>query len=187
MLPAVVLDRDGTIIVERNYLASADQVELIPGAAAGLRKLGSLGLKLVVITNQSAIGRGFLDIDGLALIHHRMEQLLAAEGVNLAGIYFCPHLPEDGCRCRKPLPGLLESAAGELGFEPKESFVIGDKTCDVELGRGVGATTFLVRTGYGADLADAGTCSADYVVDDLAEAAQTIEYLLIKRRQEQTS
>jgi D-glycero-D-manno-heptose 1,7-bisphosphate phosphatase len=182
----VVLDRDGTIIVERNYLTNVDDVELIPGAASGLRKLNALGLKLLVVTNQSAVGRGLLDLDGLAAIHRRMEGLLAEEGVHLAGIYYCPHLPEDNCRCRKPLPGLLESAAADFGFEPKESFVIGDKPCDVELGRRIAATTFLVRTGYGEQFAYTEGCVADYVVADLVEAANTIECLIQKRTDKET-
>jgi len=140
----------------------------------------------MVATNQSAIGRGLFDRDRLDQIHRRMEDMLATEGICLDGIYVCPHTPDDNCSCRKPLPGLIEQASRELGFDPKECFVIGDKECDIELGRRTGATTFLVRTGYGAELADEGTVTADYVVDDLAETAQIIEHLLTRRRMEQT-
>ena len=147
-----MLDRDGTIIVDRNYLSNPDEVELIPGVGAALRRLSELGLGLVVLTNQSAVGRGFFDLDRLQLIHRRMEELLAAKGVRLAGIYVCPHLPEDGCRCRKPLSGLLETAESQLDFSAEESFVIGDKPCDIDLGRRAGATTFLVRTGHGPNM-----------------------------------
>ena len=178
----VVLDRDGTIIVERQYLSDPRQVELIPGAARGLRQLNEMGLGLVVITNQSAVGRGFFDKARLDLIHRRLCELLNAEGVRLGGIYVCPHRPEDNCLCRKPRPGLLELAAQELDFDPQACFVIGDKVCDIDLGRQVGATTFLVRTGYGAQVAAEATVTPDYVVDDLRDAAQVIERLVTKEQ-----
>jgi D-glycero-D-manno-heptose 1,7-bisphosphate phosphatase len=171
----VVLDRDGTINVERHYLADPAQVELIAGAAEGLRRLRDLGLELVVVTNQSGLGRGYFTADTLAAIHARLVECLAAEGVELAGIYVCPHLPTDGCRCRKPGPGLLEQAARERRFDPREAFVIGDKASDVELGRRAGSTTLLVRTGYGAEVAGGGGVAADHVVADLREAARVIE------------
>jgi D-glycero-D-manno-heptose 1,7-bisphosphate phosphatase len=170
----VALDRDGTIIVERQYLSCQDQVELLPGAGAGLRALGEMGLGLVIVTNQSAVGRGYFDAARLEQIHGRLRELLAAEGVELEGIYVCPHAPADGCACRKPLPGLLLQASRELGFDPGEAFVIGDKPCDIELGRGVGATTILVRTGYGAEHEEAGAAMADHIADDLGEAAEFV-------------
>ena len=174
----VVLDRDGTINVECEYLSDPDQVVLLPRAANGLRQLSERGLGLIVITNQSAVSRGFFDQARLDLIHRRLCELLEAEGVPLDGIYVCPHRPEDDCRCRKPRPGLLEQAAQELGFDPQACFVIGDKACDIELGQQVGATTFLVRTGYGAQVAAEDTVTSDYVVDDVWDAAQIIERLL---------
>ena len=174
----VVLDRDGTIIVERYYLSDPLQVELIPGVAAGLRQLSEMDLGLVVVTNQSALSRGFFDKARLNLIHQRLRELLYAEGVYLDGIYICPHRPEDNCLCRKPKIGLLELAAKELNFDPQASFVIGDKACDIELGQRVGATTFLVRTGYGAQVAAETMATPDYVVDDVRDAAQVIGRLL---------
>jgi len=174
----VLLDRDGTLIVERHYLSEPHQVELISGAAKGLRKLNRMGLGLAVITNQSGIGRGFFDKARLDLIHRRLCELLQAEGVHLNGLYFCPHRPEDACSCHKPRPGLVELAAKELGFDPKTSFLIGDKPCDLELGRRVGATTFLVRTGYGARTAAEVEVPPDYVVEDVWEAARVIGHLL---------
>jgi D-glycero-D-manno-heptose 1,7-bisphosphate phosphatase len=174
----VVLDRDGTVVVERNYLSDPAQLELLPGAAAGLRQLGGLGLGLVIISNQSGVGRGYFDEARLSLIHQRLQSLLGAEGVRLDGIYYCPHLPEDDCGCRKPRPGLLRRAGQQLRFDPRDSFVIGDKACDVELGRAVGATTLLVRTGYGAQFAADPRLGADFVVDDMEQAAAVIEGLL---------
>jgi D-glycero-D-manno-heptose 1,7-bisphosphate phosphatase len=185
--PSVILDRDGTIIVERHYLSDPTGVELLPGAAEGLRRLKGLNAALIVVTNQSAVGRGLLTPDRLDSIHRRLEELLAAEGIRLDGIYVCPHTPDDACQCRKPLPGLLHQAARDLGFDPRDSFVIGDKLCDLDLGRQTGATTLLVRSGYGQQLADAGTASADYIVDDLTEAAQVVERVLSARRNDRRS
>jgi D-glycero-D-manno-heptose 1,7-bisphosphate phosphatase len=168
----VVLDRDGTIIEEREYLSEPEQVKLIPGVAAALRELQKMGFGLVVITNQSGVGRGFFDRGQLQRVHQRLEELLQAEGIYLDGVYICPHTPDDDCACRKPKLGLLQKAADDLDFNMANSIVIGDKACDIEMGRMAGALTFLVRTGYGAQFEN--EVVADYVVDDLAAAAQAI-------------
>lgn len=169
----MLLDRDGTLIVERHYLARVEDVELLPAAARGLRLLSHVGLGLAVLTNQSGLSRGYFDQTTLNAIHAHLRRLLADEGVSLAGIYVCPHAPDDGCDCRKPRPGLAHRSAEELNFDPATSFVIGDKPCDIELGRRLGAATFLVRTGYGA-IAEQEGAQADYVVDDLLAAAHII-------------
>jgi D-glycero-D-manno-heptose 1,7-bisphosphate phosphatase len=170
----VILDRDGTLIFERNYLCDPGGVELLPGAAAGLRQLREMGLGLIVVTNQSGIGRGYFDLAQLEAVHARMKELLAADGLWLDGIYCCPHLPEDACACRKPRTGLVLQAASEHGFSPEECVVIGDKPCDIDLGRAVGALAIWVRTGYGAQLAAKDADRADAVVDGLEQAAQFI-------------
>lgn len=174
----VALDRDGTIIVERGYLAEPDGVELLPGATAGLRHLRSLGLGLIVITNQSGVGRGYFDEAQLERVNARMLALLAAENIYLDGVFCCPHTPDDRCSCRKPQPGLVEAAADELGFDPRDIFVIGDKVIDVQLGQRLAATTLLVRTGYGARVETDEPVRPDRVVDDLWDAALTIERML---------
>lgn len=172
--PAVFLDRDGTIIEERNYLSDPAGVALLPGAARGLARLRDLGLPLVLVTNQSGVGRGYFGRDAVERVHGRLIALLAEHGVRLSAIYSCPHTPADACGCRKPSPGLLTRAAGELNLNLSRSYVIGDKPCDIELGLVVGATTILVRTGYGARHAQAGDCAPDLVAADLAEAAADI-------------
>lgn len=174
----VLLDRDGTLIAERNYLTRPEKVELLPATGRGLRLLNHLGLGLAVLTNQSGLGRGYFDRPALDAIHARLTRLLAAEGVSLAGIYFCPHVPEDDCDCRKPRVGLAQRAAVELNFDLASSFVIGDQACDIELGRRLGATTFLVRTGYGT-LHERDDVRADYIVDDVLAAAHVIRALTI--------
>ncbi len=176
----VALDRDGTLIKECHYLSDPDLVELLPGAVEGLRRLSRLGLGLIVITNQSAIGRGYFDEARLAQIHQRLVNLLTAEHIHLDGIYFCPHIPTDHCRCRKPEPGMLEQAIRDFEVTPEDCFMVGDKVCDIELGQRVGLKTFLVRTGYGAEVEAKGQAKPDYVVDNLLEMAQIIETLLIR-------
>jgi len=176
----VVLDRDGTIIVERHYLSDPNQVELVPGAITGLRQLREMGLGLVILTNQSAVGRGLLDEVRLEVIHKRLCELLENDKVYIDGIYFCPHLPEADCDCRKPKPGFLNLASEELNFDPRSCFVIGDNACDIEMGQCFGATTILVRTGYGDQVATDGIVSPDHVVNNLWDAAQVIKGILLK-------
>lgn len=174
----VVLDRDGTLNVEKHYLSRPDQVELLPNAAAGLKRFAALGLKTVVATNQSAVARGYVDPPTLDLIHTRLRNLLAASGASLDAIYHCPHIPGLGCICRKPETDLLDRACREFRAHPWESFVIGDQATDIEMGRRAGAITFLVKTGYGLKTLDEATASPHYVVDDLLEAARIIGGLL---------
>ncbi len=175
----VLLDRDGTIIVQYEYLNDPDRVELLPGALDGLRRMRDLGLGLIVVTNQSGVARGRISSEELAAIHVRMVELLAAEGIELQQIYVCPHAPDEGCACRKPRSGMVDQAASDWGFDPRQAFVVGDKACDVDLGRAVGATTFLVRTGYGHDHERRQTCQPDYVVDDLAQVAELVARLIV--------
>lgn len=169
--PAALLDRDGTIIVERDYLGDPAGVELIPGAAAALRRLAAMGYALVVLTNQSGVARGYFGLDDVARVHGRLEALLAAEGVRLDGVYICPHGPTDACDCRKPLPGMAHAAARDLGLDLARSVMIGDKKVDLDLGRAVGARAVLVRTGHGAKEEAKAAPAADFVADDLAAAA----------------
>jgi len=172
--PFVVLDRDGTLIIERHYLSDPDQVELVPGASAALRSLLDAGFGLVVVTNQSAVGRGLIDLAQLDLIHRRLTELVEAEGASLDGIYFCPPSPDDSCNCRKPEPGLVIRAAHELDIDLDTSVLVGDNACDIELGRRLGLTTILVRSGYGVEVERQGGVLPDHVVDDLPAAAEII-------------
>ena len=174
----VILDRDGTIIIERNYLSHPDEVELLPGVGQALRELRKLDLGLVVVTNQSGLGRGYLDQARLDEIHARLRELLEAESAEPDGIYYCPHHPDDDCSCRKPRPGLVELAARELHFDPSASFFIGDKACDVDLGRRLGGVTFLVRTCYGRQHEASGNVEPHFMVDDLVAAVKIIKNAL---------
>jgi D,D-heptose 1,7-bisphosphate phosphatase len=171
--PYAVLDRDGTINVERHYLSDPDQLELLPGAVEGMRKLRAHGFGLVVISNQAGIGRGYITGHQLEAIHERLRNLLGAQDLALDGIYFCPHLPEEGCTCRKPEIGLVRQAAADLGFDPSLCFVVGDKRCDIDMGARLRATTLLVRTGYGNQALVEGV-TPDHIVDNLSDAADVI-------------
>jgi D-glycero-D-manno-heptose 1,7-bisphosphate phosphatase len=168
----VLLDRDGTVIKEKNYLSDPDEVELIPGAAAALKRLQNEGWGICLVTNQSGIARGYFDIHQLRRVHQRLADELALFDVQLDGIYICPHCPEDGCNCRKPSPGLINQAMAVHGFNPRQAWVVGDREVDVGLGHAVGAKSVLVRTGYGKSH-EAETL-ADLVADDLSEAVDGI-------------
>lgn len=176
----VLIDRDGTINVERNYLSAPDQIQLLPQAADGINFLRELGLTIAVVTNQSGIGRGFFDAARLAEIHTRLQEVLRESGTNIDAIYFCPHAPEDNCKCRKPQTNLAEQAARDFNADLSKSFVIGDNVCDIELGKNIGATTILVRTGYGETAARKIEAQPDYTVENLFEAAVLIKEILEK-------
>jgi D-glycero-D-manno-heptose 1,7-bisphosphate phosphatase len=170
----VLLDRDGTINEEVGYVLESDALALIPGSASAIRDLRELGLGTVVVTNQAPVARGWITEGDLATIHARLEELLAAEGAGVDAIEHCPHDRDDGCACRKPGTLMVERAVARFGFDPTQAFVVGDHAGDMELGRRVGATTILVRTGHGPEELDAARPFADHVVADLREAADLI-------------
>lgn len=167
----IVLDRDGTIVVDRHYLANPEDLEFEEDAEAGLREMSQLGYRLVIITNQSGIARGLFSVSRLEQIHERLRLMLQEIGIPLAGIYYCPHGPQDACDCRKPNLGLMRQAAEDLGFDPSESIVIGDKESDVEFGRRAGAVTMLIANSAPGSTP---TTAADHVVRNLKEAADII-------------
>jgi D-glycero-D-manno-heptose 1,7-bisphosphate phosphatase len=168
----VVLDRDGTLNVEKGYVCDPADLELIPGVAEGLRLLQKHGFGLVVISNQSGIGRGIVTRDAVDAINARLGELLQRQGVELDGIYYCPHSPEQNCSCRKPNPTMIYQAAEDLNFNPRESFVVGDKCSDLEMGKRANAVTILVLTGYGRQQPTQER--ADFVAEDLRQAAAII-------------
>ncbi|MBE0558546.1 MAG: HAD family hydrolase [Proteobacteria bacterium] len=159
---AVFLDRDGTINEEVGYLDRLEKLRLIPGAAEAIRLINESGMKAIVVTNQSGVARGMFGEAFVGTVHRRLREMLAAEGASLDGLYFCPHHPTEGrgrylrsCDCRKPAPGLLLRAAEELSLDPERSTMIGDTLKDIEAAARIGARGILVRTGYGAEAADA--------------------------------
>ena len=183
---AILLDRDGTLIRERNYLCDPDQVELERGALEALQRLEAAGYLLVVVTNQSGIGRGLFTAREFGAVQARLAELLAEGGLSIAAEYHCPHHPTAGvgeylraCDCRKPAPGMLEQAIRELDLDRSACVMVGDNLSDIGAGRAAGVATVLVRTGYGAELEGRATGPdadpaqrPDYVADDLLDAAE---------------
>ncbi|MDI9569408.1 MAG: HAD family hydrolase [Pseudomonadota bacterium] len=178
--PAVFLDRDGTINEEVGYLDRMDKLRLLPGAAEAVRLINRDGMKAVVITNQSGIGRGMFDEAFVMEVHAEMSRRLRKEGAAIDGYYFCPHHPTEGiggyrqsCPCRKPAPGMLLRAAAELAIDLSRSYMIGDMPKDVEAGQRAGGKGILVRTGYGQN-ADLGAVTPDHIAPDILAAVRWI-------------
>jgi D-glycero-D-manno-heptose 1,7-bisphosphate phosphatase len=177
--PPVFLDRDGTIIVEKHYLCDPDLVELEALAIDGLQALQAQGHPLVVVSNQSGVGRGKFDEAAVHAVNARVAQLLADAGIRIAGWYMCPHAPDTTCDCRKPLPGMALQAQSDLGLDLQGAFVVGDKRSDVELADAIGGTGILVTTGHGSqDLAWAQGAGR-LVASDLLQAATLIARQLL--------
>ncbi len=143
------LDRDGVLIRDADYLADPDGVEILPGVPQALRRARAAGFGLVGVSNQSGIGRGFFRIEQFEAVMRRLDELLRIEDAELDAFYYCPHAPDENCRCRKPLPGLLEEASADTAWDRRGSWVVGDKPSDIQLARDADLSACLVRTGYG--------------------------------------
>jgi D-glycero-D-manno-heptose 1,7-bisphosphate phosphatase len=173
--PAVFLDRDGTLNVDCGHITRPEQMRLLPGAAAALRALRAAGFACVVVTNQSAIGRGLMTEADLHRIHEEMLRQFQAEEVAIDGLYHCPAAPPEEHPERKPAPGMLLRAARELGLDLARSWMIGDSARDLLAGRGAGCRgVVLVRSGHDVTEALALLGAGDYLADDIAHAAQLI-------------
>jgi D-glycero-D-manno-heptose 1,7-bisphosphate phosphatase len=153
---AVFLDRDGTICEEVGYIDSIERLQLIPRSAAAIKLLNDRGFKVVMVTNQSGVARGFFPEEFLEELHAELRRQLGEEGAQLDGIYFCPHHPDEGkarylqvCDCRKPASGLLLQAAQDLSLDLSTAYMIGDHFSDVECAQRVGAQGILLLTGHG--------------------------------------
>jgi D-glycero-D-manno-heptose 1,7-bisphosphate phosphatase len=144
---AVFLDRDGVLTRERtDYVKTPDELEILPGIYAPLREIRKRGFRIVIITNQSVIGRGLATHQEMSKIHEKLRQELTRYGCTIDGIYYCPHLPDEGCDCRKPEPGLILKASSELGIDTAKSWMIGDKEIDLEAARRAGCRGIRVPT-----------------------------------------
>ncbi|WP_027720985.1 D-glycero-beta-D-manno-heptose 1,7-bisphosphate 7-phosphatase [Maridesulfovibrio zosterae] len=170
----ILLDRDGTIIEDKHYLCDPDGVEIIPNAIQGLKMMLDAGYGLIVVTNQSGIGRGYYTEADMNAVNDRMKKYLNKSGIELKAIYHCPHTPDQKCDCRKPQTGMFDQAIEQFGLIPSECYVIGDKLCDIELGLAKGSAAILVRTGKGLKEEANCACKATYIADDLLDAAAFI-------------
>lgn len=182
---AVFLDRDGTINEEVGYVNHLDRFHLLPRVGEAIRLLNQHGMKVVVVTNQAGVARGYFPESLIHQVHRRMEEDLKEKGAHIDGIYYCPHHPDVGappyrqrCRCRKPETGLIEQAVKEHGIDCSRSYVVGDRGADIEFGRRIGAKTILVLTGYGRGeweyFGKQWKSKPDFVAEDLYEAVQWI-------------
>lgn len=179
---AVFLDRDGTIIEEVNYLRRIEDMIVFPFSAEALRKLHAAGFLTVVVSNQSAVARGFLDEAELKTIHEELARRLETDGARIDAFYYCPHHVEAtvekyriACECRKPRPGLILQAASDLNIDVKASFVVGDRTFDVGAAHQAGCRSVLLKTGYGETaLKQLGDLQPDFIAEDLLAAAEWI-------------
>jgi D-glycero-D-manno-heptose 1,7-bisphosphate phosphatase len=177
--PAVFLDRDGTLVEDHGFLDALDRMRLYPWTADALRLVRRAGFAVVVITNQSGVGRGIFDEAFLDAVHAELDTRLARGGARIDAYYHCPHHPTEArdayrqvCRCRKPGPGMIEAACRDLDLDPARSVMVGDRWIDVACGHAAGARSVLVRTGLGAREATAPPAGrgADAVADNLMEA-----------------
>jgi len=185
-IPAVFLDRDGTINEEVGYVNHITRFKLIPEAIEGIKLINKIGLLCIVITNQGGVAKGFFDEKFLNKLHNRMLWLLKKNGARIDGIYYCPHHPHGSvkkysipCKCRKPATGLIEQALRDFNISLKNSYYIGDQRRDIEFGKRLGLTTILVKTGYG--LGEImfkkfnKKLKPDYIAENLLDAARWIQ------------
>lgn len=171
----LLIDRDGTLIVEKNYLHDPDEVELIPGTIEALKSAREAGWGLVCVTNQSGVARGKFPESDIPKVHDRIQQLLGKAKIDK--FYYCIDGPDQPSTRRKPAPGMAQEAAKDFGFDLTKSIVIGDKPSDIEMGQAVGAITVLVRTGYGSQHEAGGDCQPDFVIDSLADLSAILNQL----------
>ena len=175
--PAVFLDRDGTIAEEVGYLNDISRFRMFPFAAQAIRQLNGAKLPVIVITNQSGVGRGYFDEVSVGEVHNILHAELAAHDAKLDGVYVCIHHPDVGCACRKPNPGMLLQAQREMQIDLTQSFVIGDRYLDIETARKVGAKGILVLTGNGREEQANHKTNAhqpDFVAENLMDAVNAI-------------
>lgn len=167
---AVFLDRDGTMAADVPYCSRPEDFRLFPGTAPAIRLLNEHGFKVIVITNQSGVARGYFTEETLAEIHQKMKKELAGEGASVDAVYYCPHHPDDNCDCRKPKPALLLRAVKDFNIDLSRSFVVGDMLLDIGLGKAAGCRTVLIS----ADNMTDDAAKPDVVVPDILEAARAI-------------
>src|SRR5271168_1985281 len=168
---AIFLDRDGTLIAEKNYLCRAEDVEIFPGAGGALKKLSDAGFKLFIVSNQSGVGRGYFTLADVERVNEHLARELTRDGVRFEKIYIAPEAPDKPSCGRKPSPQFLFDARDEFGVDLARSYMIGDKLIDLECGWNAGVKkSLLVRTGYGAKVENSSSnkLGGATVVDDLA-------------------
>jgi D-glycero-D-manno-heptose 1,7-bisphosphate phosphatase len=175
MKPAIFLDRDGTINIDYNYVHTIDKFDFIDGVIDACAELKKMGFLLVITTNQSGIARGIFDQKQFNQLTEWMDWSLIDRGVELDGIYYCPHAPENGhCDCRKPLPGMLLKAASDLNIDLANSYMVGDRLSDLLAGRAAGVKR-TVLVGTGDEITAEAKKEADWIINSLADLPEKIK------------
>jgi histidinol-phosphate phosphatase family protein len=175
MQKVVFLDRDG--VISRDdlvHVTSWEEFCFLPHAKKGIKLLNDHGFHLIIITNQSAIGRGLTTKEKIEHIHEKMFDEIRKSGGNIEKIYYCPHHPDEGCSCRKPKPGLLYQAIQENNIDATRSFMVGDRMKDVEVGKAVACKTILIRSERGVKELRQSTIQPEYIAQDLLDAGKWI-------------
>ncbi len=173
MNKAVFLDRDGTINVEKGYLYKTDEFEFISGAEEAIHIFNELNYLVIVVSNQSGIGRGYYSVKDVYNLHQYINRLLALSNSRIDGFYFCPHEPKDGCRCRKPQTLLFEKAQREHNIDMNYSYIVGDKLSDIEAAAKLRCNYALVLTGHGKEQ-DRRKIPVQNIYDNLLSFAQNL-------------
>ncbi len=171
---AVFLDRDGVLMEDANYVGNVERVVVIAGAGEALRRLQTAGYRLLVVTNQSGVGRGYFSREAVEQIHAHLNAEFGQAGVRVDRYYVCPHHPEDNCDCRKPKPKSLHDAAREFGLDLTQCFMVGDRPSDIQAGINAGTRTVLVLTGVGRETRANAEARPDHVAADISAAAAWI-------------
>jgi len=169
--PAIFIDRDGTLVEEVDFLSRPEDMRVFGFSLQALQIFKDHGYKVIVITNQSGVGRGLFKEDDVHSVHNA---LMAAMPTMIDAFYFCPHRPDEDCRCRKPSSGMVEQAVEDHGIDIANSWIIGDKRLDIETGFNLGMATALVLTGYGESHVKELGRMPDIVADNIFEAAKQI-------------
>ena len=171
---AVFIDRDGTIARDVPYCSRPEDFELLPSVVEGIKLLNERNFKVVVVTNQSGIARGYFTEEMLAKIHDKMRAELASYGARVDAIYYCPHHPDENCECRKPKPKMLLQAASDLDIDLKQSFVIGDNDMDIEMGRRAGCKSILIVKKNKEEESDKQMSCPDHIALNVNAATQWV-------------
>jgi D-glycero-D-manno-heptose 1,7-bisphosphate phosphatase len=174
---AVFLDRDGTVSKEIGYMYDVSLYQIFPWTGEAIRKINQAGMLAILATNQSGVARGYFTERMVHRVHSRLQDEIGRYGARLDDAYFCPHLPDSGCPCRKPQPGMLYKGQQDLGIDLENSYMVGDRYLDVRTGKAAGTRTILVMTGDGSKERERfqdEEIHPDLFAEDLAEAAELI-------------
>lgn len=175
--PALFLDRDGVINKDtpKKYITSISDIKIYPSAINGLKKINFKKYHIFIITNQSAVGRGYMDIKTSIDINHRIVNILSDNGIKINAVYYCPHHPDDNCNCRKPNTGLIDEARSDYIIEMNKSFLVGDKKTDIDMALKLNLKSIFVLTGQGRfEIRKYGKINSDYILKNILNISKIV-------------